>query len=297
MSVTSFCWEPCFRNMANETNRPILHEIHKTGDAIKRIKDINSASSISFLLDSTLATVCESSSSSSSSESIENMLHRGETTAGIWTMQLQLMAILAAMAGSPKIFPVQFNENAAWSCNGFRCLDTCQTFYLINNNILTPVQVNSTSCKEGLLEPACRMAYNELINTSPTTCQMSNLNNMTVAILNSNAHSHVNKRGHYRDYSPCHTFFPYRYALGLHNAKNDDLARFQSRDDDHNYISSSLHSQAVVSQLYSCVSTSCCTLTVSPSSSPVAPTATSCNVVYGDAAENLVSVSSINPVG
>jgi hypothetical protein len=33
------------------------------------------------------------------------------------------------------------------------------------------------------------------------------VNNLTVAILNSNAHSHVHKRGNYEDYSPCKTFF------------------------------------------------------------------------------------------
>lgn len=60
---------------------------------------------------------------------------------------------------------------------------------------------------------------------------------MTVAILNSNAHSHVHKRGEYADYSPCHTFFRLRYALGIHNAKNDDLKRFETRDDYHNYVS------------------------------------------------------------
>jgi hypothetical protein len=60
---------------------------------------------------------------------------------------------------------------------------------------------------------------------------------MTVAILNSNAHSHVHKRGNYADYSPCQTFFDFRYALGIHNAEMDDLKRFESRDDYHNYVS------------------------------------------------------------
>ena len=63
---------------------------------------------------------------------------------------------------------------------------------------------------------------------------------MSVAILNSNAHSHVHKRGEYADYSPCKTFYDQRYALGLHNAENDDLKRFQSDSDNHNYVSFSI---------------------------------------------------------
>ena len=54
---------------------------------------------------------------------------------------------------------------------------------------------------------------------------------------NSDAHSHVNKRGNYKDYSPCHTYYPHRYAIGIHNAKHDDLTRFQSSSDYHNYVS------------------------------------------------------------
>ena len=62
-------------------------------------------------------------------------------------------------------------------------------------------------------------------------------NNMTLAILNSNAHSHVNKEGNYADYSPCKTFFDYRLGVGLHNANRDDLKRFQSDRGFHVYVS------------------------------------------------------------
>jgi len=102
------------QSIATEDNRDILQEIYKTGSAIKRMKDINSANSITYLLDSTLATQCmSSSSSSSSSESLEDQV-RGEDPAKIWQLQLQMMAIIAAMTGSTRAFPVQFNENAAW---------------------------------------------------------------------------------------------------------------------------------------------------------------------------------------
>ena len=60
---------------------------------------------------------------------------------------------------------------------------------------------------------------------------------MTVAILNSNAHSHVHKEGHYADYSPCHTFFDYRLAIGVSNANREDMKRFQSERGYHTYVS------------------------------------------------------------
>jgi hypothetical protein len=101
---------------------------------------------------------------------------------------------------------------------------------------MTPVQTNATACNDGLLEPACRLGYHGLLTYA---CADSTVltNNLTVAILNSDAHSHVHKRGNYADYSPCHTFFDLRYALGIHHAKKDDLKRFASRDDYHNLVS------------------------------------------------------------
>jgi len=44
---------------------------------------------------------------------------RGEDPAKIWQLQLQMMAIIAAMTGSTRAFPVQFNENAAWQVFNF----------------------------------------------------------------------------------------------------------------------------------------------------------------------------------
>ncbi len=82
------------------------------------------------------------------------------------------------------------------------------------------------------------MGYYGLRNYACANPNVVLVNNLTVAIINSDAHSHVHKRGSYADYSPCHTLYNLRYALGLHNAKHDDLKRFQSRDDYHNYVSS-----------------------------------------------------------
>ncbi len=83
--------------------------------------------------------------------------------------------------------------------------------------------------------------------TNPVLFQRTNI--MTVAILNSNAHSHVRRHNFYRDYSPCHKFFSLRYAIGLHKANHEDLVKFQNREDDHNYVSLSSRVQTFCSQL------------------------------------------------
>ena len=124
-------------------------------------------------------------------------------------------------------------------CDSFQCLDCCQVIALVQGNNLYPLQTNASSCQDGLLEPACRIGYDEMTTASalPTCLDIATVNWMAVAILNSDAHAPVHKHGNYADYSPCHTLFDYRYALGLHTANHDDLTRFQSRDDYHNYVS------------------------------------------------------------
>jgi hypothetical protein len=86
--------------------------LHKIGSRLKQIKDINSVNGVTFLLDSTLGVACDSSSSS------EDHDHAVDTSA-MWTYQLQLMAIFSAMMGAINVFPVQFNENAAWQVHLF----------------------------------------------------------------------------------------------------------------------------------------------------------------------------------
>ena len=124
-------------------------------------------------------------------------------------------------------------------CDSFQCLDCCQVIALVQGNNLYPLQTNTSSCQDGLLEPACRIGYDEMTTAAalPACPDIATVNWMAVAILNSDAHAHVHKHGNYADYSPCHTLFDYRYALGLHTANHDDLTRFQSRDDYHNYVS------------------------------------------------------------
>ena len=59
---------------------------------------------------------------------------------------------------------------------------------------------------------------------------------MTVAMINSNAHSHLKKRGFYSEYSPCKNLFLNRFAVGIHHAEKEDLLRFQSNDGYHKYV-------------------------------------------------------------
>ena len=41
-------------------------------------------------------------------------------------------------------------------CDKYSCLSACQTIDLVKKSYLSPVQVNKTSCNDGLLEAACR---------------------------------------------------------------------------------------------------------------------------------------------
>ena len=110
----------------------------------------------------------------------------------------------------------------------------CQTMQFVKISTTTSFNTNATACAEGLLEPACRLGFHGMKNYS---CPYSLNNTLAVAIMNSNTHSHVHKHGEYANYSPCHTFFPHRYALGLRNANLDDMIRFQSKTGYHNYVS------------------------------------------------------------
>jgi hypothetical protein len=120
------------------------------------------------------------------------------------------------------------------TCTAYSCLDCCQTFQVVQFSSSTPLATNQTACAEGLLEPACRLAYHG-VKTYPCTATLNN--SMAVAIINSNTHSHVHKGGEYADYSPCHSFYHHRYAVGIHNANLDDMVRFQSKEGNHNYVS------------------------------------------------------------
>lgn len=123
-------------------------------------------------------------------------------------------------------------------CNSYLCLDGCQLFSIVSSSA-SYVSPNSTlsSCNDALLEPACRLAYHKKVNLTATTCKPSSNNSMAIAMLNGNVHSHVKKRGEYADYSPCNTFFHHRYAVGIHNAKLDDMKRFESKEGYHNFVS------------------------------------------------------------
>jgi hypothetical protein len=120
------------------------------------------------------------------------------------------------------------------SCQEYSCLSSCKLIALVKGNYLSPLETNQTACNDGLLEPACRLAFNGI--SSYTCTGTTIINNMTVAILNSNAHAHVSKEGNYGDYSPCRYFFDDRFAVGVHNANRDDLKRFQSRKGYHVYV-------------------------------------------------------------
>ena len=155
-----------------------------------------------------------------------------------------------------------YTENTHLLCKGYRCMADLlfdwfgfdQTCKSLSNSTqakkLNPSQSNRRSSVQWYsplrskwvfyalpivkLSRYFRVGYHGVLNF---TCTAGPTNNMTVAILNSNAHSHVHKHGMYEEYSPCKNFFVHRYALGIHNAQEDDLKRFESNRGYHNYVS------------------------------------------------------------
>jgi hypothetical protein len=285
MAVTTVqCWEQCFRSLScDDRTHEVLTDLYKIGNKLKIMKDIYAANGVTFLIDSALGDQCPDSSSSSSSESWEDEL-KGEDAAAIWTMQLQLMAILAAMVGSPSVYPVQFNENAAWSCAAYNCLTTCQTVQLVTSNFLTQVEVNVTSCEPGLVEAACFLGRNS-ISAFPCASGIQPINNMLVAILNSKVLHNLDFDNE-KFSGPCTNLFTHRYALGLHRANREDMVRFESEKHNHDYISDGAKSRFVVNEIFNCMNTQCCT--GSTDAPVVQASAGGCNIAFGETGENIV---------
>lgn len=106
-----------------------------------------------------------------------------------------------------------------------------KTFWLILNDVFF-FKTSVENCRPDIIEPACRAVHRSF----EWDCSDYQYVNFTIAIMNSNVHSHVHKEGPYRDYSPCHTLFPNRFAIGVNDAEKDDLKRFASGDDYYRYV-------------------------------------------------------------
>ena len=94
-------------------------------------------------------------------------------------------------------------------------------------DMMQPVQVNATSDLDGNIEAACRVGKYAMLKWAD--CGATLRNEMAIAIVNSDFHSHVHKKGHYDHYSPCERYFEHRYIVGTHVAERDDLVRWGSK--------------------------------------------------------------------
>ena len=94
-------------------------------------------------------------------------------------------------------------------------------------DMMQPAQVNSTSDLDGNIEAACRIGKYAMLEWAD--CGATIRNEMAIAIVNSDFHSHVNKKGNYDNYSPCERYFEHRYIVGTHVAEYDDLVRWGSK--------------------------------------------------------------------
>ncbi len=80
-----------------------------------------------------------------------------------------------------------------------------------------------------MLEPACEAGFHAYENYEVNHNDGRNAGRLAIAILNSNAHSHVHKRGHFAKYSPCR-FVETRYRLFKYSNKVKSVYNDHPRD-------------------------------------------------------------------
>lgn len=129
-------------------------------------------------------------------------------------------------------------------CDTHSCLDTCGAYDILQNDHLEPIQTNSSSHRDGNIEPACRLGYELLHAYNPdgpiAPCMAEIAREMAIAVVNSDFHHHVHSDDDWDDYSPCDEHFDTRYAIGTHAVEYHELRSWDSLD---------AHS-ALVSNLY-----------------------------------------------
>lgn len=269
------CWERCYQRTDMSTDmrhyRLAYAGLYDMGMEARRLKNLRSVNGTVVLLDSTLHDYHDPTTNTN--------LQASETAEAIFNFQRNLATITLFMEGSDTtrnpISIAQFNEYGAITCDTWTCLDTCGAASYLRGgvastttnsataNMLNAVQTNSTSHRDGHIEPACRAAYNNLHGS--TTCTAEIDREMAIAFLNSDFHDHVHESDEWDDYSPCDEHFDTRYAVGTHAARNmRKLKRWSSLDAHPIYVKDDPYYMEAADQLATCMEERCCTIPLSP---------------------------------
>ena len=139
------------------------------------------------------------------------------------------------------VFKIIFLEKCLFfrTCSEYTCLDHCEAAEIFQNatEYLTAVETGSDSHWDGRIEPACRLGYLNLHDTTEKSCTADIDREMAIALVNSDFRANTRQSDEYDDYSPCDEHFDTRYAIGTHHAHYSDLKKFSSLDAHSIYVS------------------------------------------------------------
>jgi len=289
---TEACWEKCFQTYGDERERykEVYDNLLEIILEINLLTKIYNVTKLGFLYDTAL-----SSRHSMNEDATTGNLENGHNIFHVYFLILQ--AIMLAVNGQ-KNFVVQYNEESAWACNEMQCMDqtACQSIAAVK--YMVPIELNPTSHCPGALEAACKLMHDEMTNI---VCNTGNDNRMVIAISNGdininnpfrhemhhgNSHSdedhicppfswaHFNgesssssSESDERDFfSPCHSYFDTRYAIGTHTAKRETMELFTSKHGNYRYFHDEEFTLDALNSLVWCMTqtTTCCATTTAP---------------------------------
>lgn len=172
----------------------------------------------------------------------------------------------------------QFNEDSAYTCDEFHCLDACEVDKIIHggppgfatiDDELEALETDADSHHRGNIEAACAQAKRYMEST--TGCGSVVKNEMAIAFLNSDIWSRLRRdRQHSHSHSsssssseedmpgPCYAHFDTRYAIGTHAAGWDEIEEFSTSAAHGFYIHDNEYTMAAAQELRDCISYRCC---------------------------------------
>jgi hypothetical protein len=294
------CWEKCFQTdgTENERYKEVYDNLLEIILEINLLTKIYNVTKLGFLYDTAM-----SSRHGINENPATGNLENGHNTFHVYFMLMQ--AILLAVNGQ-KNYIVQYNEESAWACNEMQCLDNTNCAVTEAVKYMVPIELLPTSHCPGAIEAACKLMHDQMTDVP---CSSGNDNRMVVAISNgdiniNNPYRHVKHHessseesicppfrwAHFngdsssssgsdeRDFfSPCHSYFDTRYAIGTHTAKREVMELFTSKHGNHRYFHDEEFTLNALDNLVWCMTrtTACC------ASTPTAPTLTTCFKTQG----------------
>jgi len=261
--ATEQCWESCFKveDEPEERFREVYDDFYRMAMEARRLKNMYAVNGTALFLDSTLASFHATATD------------QEDQAAEIWSFQRNLAAITALLTGvdnsSNPFFVYQFNEEKAYTCEEFQCLNACEVEKILEDD-LDDIQTGANSHKDGNVEAACGMAKRYM---QSATCDATVANEMAISFLNSDIlhHHHLessesssssssssSSESWEHGQAPCYAHFDTRYAIGTHAAGWDEIKKFNSDGARGFYVHDNEYTMKAASVLRECIRVACC---------------------------------------